>query len=93
MASVKNLKKDVNLLTDEVIGTCLMHQFANQKQNQEKADNLIDEMLVSRDEIINKINNPDIAKGKSVKAYYDEIFEEFLTKVNSIFETLGNMEE
>lgn len=93
MASVKNLKKDVNILTDEVIGTCLMHQFANQKENHAKVDQLIDEMLVTREETINKLNHPPKDGEKGIKPYYNEIFADFLSKVNDIFDTLGSMDE
>lgn len=94
MASVKNLKKDINFLTDEVVGTCLMHQYANKNENQQKVDQIIEEMLDSREELITQINHPESRpQGKSVKAYYNELFEGFLEKVNASFDTLGNMEE
>jgi hypothetical protein len=94
MASIKNLKKDINFLTDEVIGTCLLHQYANQDKNQQKVDQLIDEMLEARDEMINKVNHPEQRpEGTSVKAYYNELFGAYLQKVNDAFDTLGNLEE
>ncbi|MFO7977911.1 MAG: hypothetical protein R6U64_04565 [Bacteroidales bacterium] len=94
MASVKNLKKDVNYLTDEVVGTCLLHQYANKEENQQKVDQLIDEILESREDLINKLNHPeDRPEGKSIKAWYNEQFDAFIEKVNATFEALGEIGE
>ena len=94
MASIKNLKKDINYLIDEVIGTCLLHQYTRGPENQDELESLINEMVEFREELINKINNPDIKDDKKkLKNYYRSLFDELLAKVNSAFETINTVSE
>lgn len=95
MASKKNLKKDINYLVDEVIGTSLMHQSGKDEKTRQDLDKLIKEMLAFREELLDKVNNPDVepAKGRKLKAYYRDLYSDLLTKVNSAFEQLNKMME
>ncbi len=92
MASIKNLKKDINYLVDEVIGICLLHQYTRDAENQDDLENLINEMVEFREQLINKINNPEVAgEKKKLKNYYRSLFDELLEKVNGAFETLNTV--
>jgi len=95
MASKKNLKKDINYLIDEVIGTSLMHQSSKDEKTQAQMDELIKNMLTFREEMLEKVNQPDIEppKGKKLKAYYRDLYSELLTKVNEAFEQLNKLVE
>ncbi len=95
MASKKNLKKDINYLIDEVIGTSLMHQSSKDEKIQAQMDKLIKEMLVFREELVEKVNQPDVdpPKGKKLKAYYRDLYSELLTRVNDAFEQLNKLVE
>ncbi len=94
MASKKNLKKDINYLTDEVIGTCLMHEQMQSAKNQEEIDGLIEEMLLFREELIEKLNNPPTGENKkSLKDYYRTLYGELLEKVNDTFGKLNAITE
>ncbi len=95
MASKKNLKKDINYLIDEVIGTSLMHQSSKDEKIQARMDELIKEMLAFREELVEKVNQPDVdpPKGKKLKAYYRDLYSELLTKVNDAFEQLNKLVE
>ena len=95
MASKKNLKKDINYLIDEVIGTSLMHQSAKEEKVQKELDELIKDMLAFREELLDKVNQPDAepAKGKKLKEYYRDLYSELLNKVNDAFEQLNKMVE
>jgi hypothetical protein len=92
MASKKDLKKDINYLTDEVIGTCLLHQYTQGKERQEELDGIITEMIEFRDQLIQKANNPKAKEGK-LKAYYRSLYEELLEKVNTAFEKISGTTE
>ncbi len=95
MASKKNLKKDINYLIDEVIGTSLMHQSAKDEKIRDEMDQLIKDMLAFREEMIDKVNQPDVdaVKGKKLKAYYRDLYSELLTRVNKAFEQLNKIVE
>ncbi len=93
MASKKTLKKDINFLVDEVVGTCLMRQemHHNDKKEQEAMDEKIKEMLRFREEMITKVNNPENKENtKTLRSYYHDLYEELLDKVNGVFDELGS---
>ncbi len=91
MASIKNLKKDLNYLIDEVIGTCMIHQYTKQ-QKKEELEAIINEMIEFRDKMILRINNPDVNEnGQSLRNYYRALFDELLDKVNGAFDKLNEI--
>lgn len=90
MASIKDLKKDINYLVDEVIGICLLHQYTRDDESHNELEALINEMVDYRDELINKVNNPEVGDNKKeLKSYYKALFDELLTKVNGAFDKLN----
>jgi hypothetical protein len=94
MASIKDLKKDINFLTEEVIGTCLLHYHIQNPDEEKKKeiDQIVDDMIDLRDEVFNKINKPGQApEGKSKKAWYNELYEQVLEKVNESFDKLNKV--
>jgi len=91
MASIKNLKKDINFLIDEVIGTCLIHQFTRQG-NSEELDAIIFEMVEFRESLISRINNPDLnGSAEGLKNFYKLLLDELLEKVNNTFDRLNKI--
>lgn len=90
MASIKNFKKDINYLVDEVIGICLLHQYTRSPEKNEELEKLINEMVEYRDSLLNKVNNPEAREGKkSLKRYYRALFDELIEKVNHAFDKLN----
>ncbi len=95
MASKKTIKKDINFLVDEVVGTCLMRQemHHDDKKEQEKMDEKIKDMLLFREDMLTKVNKPDIKeKTKTLKSYYRDLYDELLEKVNGVFDELAETE-
>ncbi|HSV87832.1 MAG TPA: hypothetical protein VLH61_04260 [Bacteroidales bacterium] len=91
MASIKNLKKDINFLIDEVIGTCLIHQYT-QQDKKEELNRIIDEMIEYREAMISRVNNPDVKdNGQSLRNFYRSLFDELLEKVNGAFDQLNKI--
>ncbi len=95
MASKRELKKDINYLVDEVIGTCMMHQELEGKSKDKKTEDMIGEMLQFREDMITKVNNPDSkdSSGKELKKYYKSLQSELISKVNEMFERLESAKE
>ncbi len=94
MASKKNLKKDINFLIDEVIGTCLMHQALNKGKKGNELDEIINEMLIFREELIEKANNPKPTEAdKNLQSYYRNLYSDLLKKVNGTFDKLNEITE
>lgn len=94
MASKKNFKKDINFLIDEVVGTCLMHQTLNKGKKDKELDEIINEMLIYREELLEKVNNPKMEEAeKTVRTYYRSLYSDLLKKVNDTFDKLNAMTE
>lgn len=94
MASKKNLKKDINFLVDEVLGTCLMYKSLQDNNNQEEIDNMITEILIFREEIIKKVIHPDLSGDhKTLRSYYGMLHNELIAKVNESFDKLNALTE
>lgn len=93
MASIKNLKKDLNYLIDEVIGTCMIHQYTQQDKHEE-LDQIINEMIEFRENMIFRINNPGVnGDGNSLRNFYRSLFDELLEKVNGAFDKLNKISD
>ncbi len=92
MANKRDLKKDINFLTDEVIDTCFLHYHLKQNnpEEKEKIELLIEDVIRMRNDLMQRLNNPDESlKGKSLKAHYSAILQEMIKKTDETFEKLG----
>ena len=65
MASVKNLKKDLNNIIGEIIQNINLWQLENPDADLKKSEKLIDECFDSFDSIIKKIHQRDIKNSSS----------------------------
>ena len=78
MASRRDLKKDVNFLTSQLIGECSLG-YTFQPEKKELFAEIISQSIIKRAELLNKIcNTPSKMEKKMVKAYYNEITKEML---------------
>lgn len=94
MASIKELKKDINYLSDELIGNCFLHYSLVKKDKQKQIYKIMEEVIAIRDELIKKVNKPSLDfEKKSRKTYYRDIKEELIEKANAAFEKLDNIEK
>lgn len=94
MASKKDLKKDINFLTSEVIETCFLHYHLSHEKEEIKPviDQVIEDAVQLRNELMYKINHPeDGLKGSELKNWYNEIQSEMMKKTDDAFEKLGEL--
>ena len=84
MASIKNLKKDINYVLGDVIDECLVSATGDIK----KIEAIVDEAIVIFDELIAKVNAKNIENKKAnFKAIEEELENKatkLLTKVNKL---------
>ncbi len=96
MASIKNIKKDINFLMEEVIETCFLHYHLNgeNQQKRDEIDQMIEEVITLRNDLIFKLNNPDAeAQKMPSKQYYKGLLTQMLEKVDEIFDKLGSTQQ
>ncbi|MFT4646140.1 MAG: hypothetical protein ACI8ZX_002565, partial [Planctomycetota bacterium] len=60
MASVKNLKKDINYVLGDVIEECYMWELINPKADAKKAQAVINEAIESFDGLITRVNDKKV---------------------------------
>jgi uncharacterized coiled-coil DUF342 family protein len=81
MANRRNLKKDINWLTQEVVSDCLIHMDFNPVKNEKELAEIINEIITKRDELFSKINKP------TSKIDSKEVKKQYVQHVKDIFET------
>lgn len=63
MASIKNLKRDLNYIFSDIIEECYIWMIDNEEKK-DKAENIIDNAITSFDTLIEKVNNKPVEGAK-----------------------------
>ena len=79
MASIKNLKKDLNYIFSDIIEECYIWQQEN-ADKKENAEAVIDNAISSFDSLVEKIN----IKSDNVKEHFKSILADLEEKVNDL---------
>jgi septal ring factor EnvC (AmiA/AmiB activator) len=92
MASRRNLKKDIDYLTYEVIADCYTYMHLYPENNRDKVMKIINETVEMRNDLVARTNHPDAKDdAKKVKAYYQSIRKELLEKIDVSFQNLSKL--
>lgn len=87
MASIKNLKKDINYLATEVISECYFKKLLIKSIENDALTDIIKQTVTLRNDMIARANATDAKQNpKLVKAYYRKLRKDLL----SSFAELGN---
>lgn len=86
MASIKDLKKDINYVLGDVIEYTL--DVSILKNEIQKGDAIIDEAIVTFDDLIAKINENNV---ENKKAHFKSISEELETKAKLLVEKANSL--
>lgn len=90
MASVRELKKDIEYLIFEVISDCFVYSNIHPENKSDELSVLISEAVEFRNDLIARVNNPDGKDNpKIVKAYYKTVSKDLLIGVDKLFERLS----
>lgn len=92
MASIRNLKKDIDYLVFEVISDCFAYSEVHPDSNNEEVSAIITEAVNLRNDLIARVNNPDGKDNpKILKAYFKSVEQDLLSGVDSLFEKLSDL--
>ena len=64
MASIKNLKKDINYVLGDIIEAVYVWELTNPGKDTKKSEGIIDEAIDVFDELIVKVNLKDVKNSK-----------------------------
>ena len=88
MASVKNLKKDINYVLGDIIEECYVWELTNPKADTKKSQALIDEAIENFDSLIVRANDKKVenksAHFKAIQADLEKVAKKLLDKVNKL---------
>ncbi|HBH82656.1 MAG TPA: hypothetical protein DDY34_02450 [Bacteroidales bacterium] len=92
MASVRELKKDIDYLVFEVISDCFVFQGIHPDHKSEELSAVINDAVNLRNDLIARVNNPDGKDNpKIVKSYYKSVSKDLLTGVDNLFTRLSKL--
>lgn len=88
MASIKNLKKDINYTLGDIIEECYVWELLNPKADNTKTEALIDEAIKTFDVLIAKLNTKNI---ENKKTHFKAISKELEDKATALIEKVNNL--
>jgi hypothetical protein len=92
MASVRELKKDIDYLVYELISDCFVFSGLHPDVKSEELSAIISDAVDFRNDLIARVNNPDGKDNpKIVKAYYKSVEKDLMTGVDKLFNRLSEM--
>jgi hypothetical protein len=88
MASVRDLKRDINYVLGDIIEAVYIWELTNPEKDTKKSEKIIDEAIETFDELIAKVNAKDVEDRKShFKAISHELEEKgrkLIDKINAL---------
>jgi hypothetical protein len=85
MASKRQLKKDINYLTFDLLAECFTYQFFHKDLKSEVVDDIASGILDNRNDLVARINHIDGKEDtKLVKAHFRKIREDFAKSVEML---------
>ncbi|MEH6408514.1 MAG: hypothetical protein V7767_14645 [Leeuwenhoekiella sp.] len=88
MASIRDLKKDVNYVLGDIIDAVYIWQAINPKEDQAKAEAIIDDAINTFDVLIAKVNDKSVEDRKanlnSVKVELEEKGRALINRINEL---------
>lgn len=88
MANVRDLKKDINYVLGDIIEAVYMWELTNADKDNKKAEGLIDEAIVTFDELITKVNQKNVENKKkhftAINAQLEADGRKLIDKINAL---------
>ena len=88
MASIKNLKKDINYVLGDIIEECYTWELLNPKADPKAAEAIIDEAIAAFDTLIANVNSNDVENKKS---HYKNINSELEKTANKLIKKINKL--
>ena len=88
MASRKNLKKNVNYISDVLAGLCMIERMNASDENRKVIDDLFMQVIANRQDIISRISHTEAG---AVKEFYKKLRADFNAKNDEVFSKLNEL--
>jgi len=91
MASIKNLKKDIDYLVFEVVSDCFTYAGINPGKHTDELSDIVEDAVQLRNDLFHKINNPEGGKtAAAVKASTMSVRKNLFEGVDQLFTRLSD---
>ena len=88
MASIRNLKKEINKLAFDLLQECFAYRHYSEELSEDRFDEVIKKIILLRNDLILKTNHPETdADSSSLKEHYKRV-ELDLLKLADVVEDL-----
>ena len=88
MASIKNLKKDINYVLGDIIEAVYIWEYANTDKDTKKSEAVIDEAIATFDDLIAKVNDRSV---ENKKAHFKSINQDLEEKGRALIEKINKL--
>ncbi len=93
MASKRELKKDVNFLTNEILMRGMIHLEFFGEENKDDIFAIINDAVAVRNDYIQRINQRQTNKSKAeVKTHYRAIYDDLLQSTHNLLERIDKLD-
>ena len=89
MASVKNLKKDINFVLGDIIEAVYIYEMTTTGKPSDNTNAIIDEAIASFDALITKVNAKNVA---NKKAHFKQINTDLEQTANQLLEKINGLQ-
>lgn len=89
MASVKNLKKDINYVLGDVVDAIYLWEMYNTNADTKASQVVVEEAFTSYDDLIARVNQKKV---ENKKAHFKSIRKDFETIAFSLVEKVNNLQ-
>lgn len=92
MASIRNIKKDIDYLVSEVISDCYTYLYLHGDKNREKVTGIIEEVVNKRNDFIQKASNPGKELDrKQTRKHFKTLYSDLFSMVDNSFTQLSEL--
>ena len=93
MASIKELKKDINYVASELVIECFTYNYLFADKNHGELAKIISDSLAMRTELIKQVNHVKSTSENTAKNQFKEIRKVFNEKIENLVERLEKLEQ
>jgi len=93
MANIRDIKKEIDGLTNEVISDCFLYLYIHEDKNKKEVTGIMKETLKTRNNLIYKVNHTDAGDKKKIKKHFSKIKNELVEKMDGYFTKLSKISE
>ena len=90
MAKKRNVKKDIEFLTYEILNDCFLSIDTHPERNKEGITKLISETIAKRNELIKRVNDRKVDK-KEINKHFKSIYADLMKSADESFAKLSQL--